>query len=91
MKLVYHLDAAELDINLLEAIKVAFKGKKIRITVHSEPSPEQSAQHPLEEKILENAASKISYVFEPEEFDQYVEKTLHGEQPDTSKYKRLKP
>lgn len=85
MELIYQLDESELDSKLLEAIKVAFKGQKLRITVHA-----LSAES-VEQKVLKNAASKVSYVFEPDEFDQYAEKSLRGETPDKEQFKRVEP
>jgi hypothetical protein len=85
MELIYKLDESELDVKLLEAIKVAFKGQKLRITVES------LEMETYEQKVLKNAASKVSYVFEPDEFDQYAEKSLRGEKVDTEQFKRVEP
>jgi translation initiation factor IF-3 len=89
MELIYKLDEAELDYKLLEAIKVAFKGQKLRITVHAETPGDAVAIESFEQKVLQNAASKVSYVFEPDEFDQYTEKSLRSEKTDAEQFKHV--
>lgn len=88
MELIYQVSEAELDYKLFEAIKVAFKGQKLRISVRVETSSEATS---FEKKILKNASSEISYVFENDEFDKYVAKSESGEKVDAEQFKRVGP
>ncbi len=89
MELIYQLNESELDYKLLEAIKVAFKGQKLRISVRAEMSSDASLSEPFEQKVLKNASSDVSYVFEKDEFEQYVKKSLHGKAAETQQFKRV--
>lgn len=88
MEVIYKISEAELDYKLFEAIKLAFKGKRLRISVSVESPVEIT---PFEEKILKNAASNVSYVFEGDQFEEYAEKSLRGEQVDNEQFKRVGP
>lgn len=88
MELIYKISEAELDYKLFEAIKIAFKGQKLRISVRVEPSNEAV---PFEEKVLKNASSELSYVFENDEFEKYVTKSERGEKVDVGQFKRGEP
>lgn len=88
MEVIYKISEAELDYKLFEAIKLAFKGKRLRISVSVETPVDLTA---YEEKILKNAASKVSYVFEDDQFEEYTTKSLHRELVDKEQFKRVEP
>lgn len=88
MEVIYKISEAELDYKLFEAIKLAFKGKKLRISVSVETPVELTS---FEEKILKNAASNVSYVFEDDEFEEYTAKSLRGEQVEKEQFNREEP
>lgn len=91
MELIYQVSEAELDYKLFEAIKVAFKGQKLRISVRAESLGEPLLSESFEQKVLKNASSNISYVFENDEFDKYVAESQRGEKVDVERFKRVEP
>ena len=79
--LIFHIEADKVDSNLLESIKAFFGNQKIEILVKSEER--------LSDIIKENRKSKISYVFEGDEFDTVSKKILNDESVDFEPFKRI--
>ena len=79
--LIFHIEADKIDTNVIDSIKAFFGKQKIQISVKSEK--------PLAEVIAEAKASKVSYVFAPDEFDEVAEKLLNEETVDFKPFKRI--
>ena len=83
MQATFQLEASELNVNLIDAIKKAFLGKKINITITETDSA-------FEEKILATANSDTNYVFEGDSFDIFTNQLLANEDVDTSAFRKNK-
>ena len=81
MQATFQLDAADLNKNLIDAIKKAFLGKKINITVTETNSV-------FEEKILAAAASDIHYVYDGEDFDAFTQDLLTDKKVNISTFRK---
>ncbi len=83
MQATFQLDAADLNKNLIDAIKKAFSGKKINITVTETNSV-------FEDKILAAAASDTYYVFDGEDFDAFTQDLLTDKKVNISTFRQAK-
>lgn len=79
--LVFHIEADKIDTKVIESIKAFFGKQKIQISVKSEKT--------LAEVVAEAKTSEISYVFEPNEFDEFAQKLLNNETIDYEPFKRI--
>lgn len=76
MEAIYKLKANEVSTNLIDTIKILFKGKEITITVSSEPDETTYlTMNPANKKhLMESIAQEPSVRFTPEEFNEMVKK-----------------
>ncbi len=76
MEAIYKLKANEVSTNLIDTIKILFKGKEITITVSSEPDETTYlTMNPANKKhLMESIAQEPSVRFTPEEFNEMLKK-----------------
>jgi hypothetical protein len=93
MEIIYRLEEAELDIRVIRAIKSAFRGQKLTISIKveaaAEPLEEKAAlRHDFEQKIEASANADHQYVFSLSEFKNYMDLTLAGKKVDLERYRQ---
>ena len=90
---MFNLPAEELDLRLLESIKLLFKGKQLKIIV-SEDIPE-APEKSLHEIIAENKKSPYVYQLSAESFSGIADQFVAEEEFDVlaafEKFKTVRP
>jgi hypothetical protein len=76
MEAIYKINANELDISLIKAIKSLFKGKEVTIIVSSEMDETAylTADKTNEKHLIDNMVSEQEVRYSGEAFSAYVEK-----------------
>ena len=72
---------------MLESIKAFFGNRRVQISV--QPEEPLLTVDDLDEKVKQNRASPISYVLQPDEFDEVARKLLDDEPIDRDAYKQV--
>ena len=85
--LTFHIEADKADVKMLESIKAFFGSRRVQISV--QPEVNALTLDDLEEKVAQNRASSVSYVFNGDEFEQVTQKLLNDEPVDTEAYKQV--
>jgi len=77
----------------LHAIKSAFNGQKLTISIKVEPIAESqkdkaAQRHNLEQKIEISANANHQYIFSLSEFKSYMDQALAGKKVDIEQYRQ---
>jgi hypothetical protein len=81
MKAILELNETELDITVLEAVKTAFKGLDLKISIQVR-KPYQLSEEEFNQQINQAREATIAYRLNPQDFDDFYNKITSEEEID---------